>query len=219
MAEVLQVSPTELKFKFELRKNIPVILTLHNPGDERVAFKVKTTSPKTYCVRPSSGHVEPRSTVQVQIIRQAQREYPATYGDTKDKFLVQSTRVGPEAGAEITSDLFDSAKNPGLQQTKLRVALVGPPQPPSPVPEHPEGAGEEDAGGAAFKDEGGVASRGVGGGLPSGDLLAQMRDKADRAERENAELRRKLVSRGGSQSGGLSLLHLVLVALVAFLIG
>ena len=62
--------------RFELRKNVPCTLTLQNPTGERVAFKVKTTSPKKYCVRPSSGIVEPGSSKEVQVIMQAQREYP-----------------------------------------------------------------------------------------------------------------------------------------------
>ncbi len=40
------------------------------------APQVKTTSPKKYCVRPSSGIVEPGSSKEVQVIMQAQREYP-----------------------------------------------------------------------------------------------------------------------------------------------
>lgn len=216
-SDVLQVSPIELKFKFELRKNIPVILTLTNPSTDRVAFKVKTTSPKTYCVRPSSGFVEPNSIMQVQIIRQAQREYPASYGDTKDKFLVQSTKAGPDA-SDLNTDLFDLAKNPALQQTKLRVALVGPPQPPSPVPEHPE-TGDDDLAPTpqTFKEATGITSRDVGG-PPSADVFGQYKEKAERAERENADLRRKLVVRGQS-GGGLTILHLVLVAIISFLIG
>ena len=41
-----------------------------------MAFKVKTTSPKKYCVRPSSGVVEAGGSKEVQVIMQAQREYP-----------------------------------------------------------------------------------------------------------------------------------------------
>lgn len=66
MTEHLQLTPSELRFRFELRRNIPVTLSLHNPGSEPVAFKVKTTSPKKYCVRPSSGVVDPGSTKDVQ---------------------------------------------------------------------------------------------------------------------------------------------------------
>ena len=67
MAEHLVIKPSELKFKFELRKTIPVTLSLTNQGTERIAFKVKTTAPKKYCVRPSSGIVEPGASRDVQV--------------------------------------------------------------------------------------------------------------------------------------------------------
>lgn len=232
MSDGLAISPTELKFRFELRKNIPVILSLTNPTGERIAFKVKTTSPKTYCVRPSSGFVDAGASLQVHIIRQAQREYPPAWGDTKDKFLVQSTRVSHNL-TEITPDMFDSASNSSLQQAKLRVTLVGPPQPPSPVPEHPENEHDVAIGGAAtaatasarggstFGDQQGLTQRGVGqlgSGLANEGLLASYKEKLDRADKENAELRRKLVARNAPGSG-LSVLHLILVAIVSMLVG
>jgi len=40
-------------------------LSLINPSDKRVCFKVKTTAPKRYCVRPNSGVLEPKQTVTV----------------------------------------------------------------------------------------------------------------------------------------------------------
>lgn len=70
--------PPWLSPRFELKKNTPVTLTLQNPSGDRVAFKVKTTSPKKYCVRPSNGFVEPNSSKDVQVILQAQREMPAS---------------------------------------------------------------------------------------------------------------------------------------------
>ncbi len=41
--------------------------TIHltNPSDDKVTFKVKTTVPKRYCVRPSCGIVEPSQSVDV----------------------------------------------------------------------------------------------------------------------------------------------------------
>jgi len=38
-------------------------LKLTNPSVKRVAFKVKTTAPKRYCVRPNSGLIEPNAQV------------------------------------------------------------------------------------------------------------------------------------------------------------
>lgn len=43
MGDLLQIQPNELKFRFELKKNVPVMMTLTNPGSERVAFKVNNS--------------------------------------------------------------------------------------------------------------------------------------------------------------------------------
>lgn len=41
-------------------------LIIENNNREPVAFKVKTTAPKQYCVRPNQGRVEPGEKVEVQ---------------------------------------------------------------------------------------------------------------------------------------------------------
>ena len=45
----------ELKFKGPFDDYVTVSLTIRNPTDKRVAFKIKTTAPKRYCVKPNSG--------------------------------------------------------------------------------------------------------------------------------------------------------------------
>lgn len=40
-------------------------LKLRNPSDRKVCFKVKTTAPRRYCVRPNSGIIDPGLTVTV----------------------------------------------------------------------------------------------------------------------------------------------------------
>ena len=40
---------------------VTTTLTLRNPSNDKVGFKVKTTAPKQYCVRPNSGVVDPHS--------------------------------------------------------------------------------------------------------------------------------------------------------------
>ena len=40
-------------------------LFLTNPSEQRVCFKVKTTAPRRYCVRPNSGFIEPSNKVDV----------------------------------------------------------------------------------------------------------------------------------------------------------
>ena len=40
-------------------------MTLTNPSDRKVCFKIKTTAPKRYCVKPNSGVIDPKQTVQI----------------------------------------------------------------------------------------------------------------------------------------------------------
>ncbi len=40
-------------------------LTLRNPMNDQVIFKVKTTAPKQYCVRPNSGVIGPQDETQI----------------------------------------------------------------------------------------------------------------------------------------------------------
>ena len=54
---------------------------------------------------------------------QAQREFPASLNDVKDKFLVQYCPVGPEV-KEVGADTFENSSAKDVRQTKLRVVLV-----------------------------------------------------------------------------------------------
>ncbi|URE32771.1 Ribosome biogenesis protein BMS1 [Musa troglodytarum] len=136
--ELLEIDPLELQFPFELKKQISCSLQLANKSDDYVAFKVKTTSPKKYCVRPNAGVVLPRSTCVVIVTMQAQREAPPDM-QCKDKFLVQSVIVDQGATTkDITTEMFSKESGNVVDEVKLRVAYVSPPQPPSPVPEGSE---------------------------------------------------------------------------------
>ena len=45
-------------------------LFLKNNSDYAVAFKVKTTAPKRYCVRPNSSVIKAHESIQVRIVMQ-----------------------------------------------------------------------------------------------------------------------------------------------------
>ncbi|KAM7256661.1 hypothetical protein ACFE04_012402 [Oxalis oulophora] len=136
--ELLGIDPTELKFAFELKKQISCSLKLSNKTDAHVAFKVKTTNPKKYCVRPNTGVVLPRSTCDVVVTMQAQKEAPADM-QCKDKFLLQSASA-PEGTTvkDITAEMFNKDSGNIVEESKLRVIYVSPPEPPSPVAEESE---------------------------------------------------------------------------------
>ncbi|KAK3023619.1 hypothetical protein RJ639_043887 [Escallonia herrerae] len=122
--EFLEVHPQELKFNVELKKQSSCSLRLVNRSNDHVAFKVKTTSPKKYCVRPNTGIVKPQSTCYFVVTMQAQRVFPPDM-ICKDKFLLQSTVV-PEGTTDedITPSMFAKDYGKYVQEKKLRVILV-----------------------------------------------------------------------------------------------
>ncbi|XWS35652.1 hypothetical protein CRYUN_Cryun20dG0015100 [Craigia yunnanensis] len=136
--ELLNIEPQELQFPFELRKQISCSLNLLNKTDNYVAFKVKTTNPKKYCVRPNTGVVPPMSTCNVIVTMQAQKETPLDM-QCKDKFLLQCVFASPGATAkDITPEMFNKESGHHVEECKLRVFYVAPPRPPSPVREGSE---------------------------------------------------------------------------------
>lgn len=54
------------KHKAPLNRVITNTLKLHNVSPAPVAYKVKTTAPQRYCVRPNNGVLPPGETIEVQ---------------------------------------------------------------------------------------------------------------------------------------------------------
>lgn len=40
-------------------------MSLKNPTDSKILFKIKTTAPKKYCVRPNCGIIGPKSLIEI----------------------------------------------------------------------------------------------------------------------------------------------------------
>ncbi|KAI3923044.1 hypothetical protein MKW92_006975 [Papaver armeniacum] len=130
--DLLEIQPPkELRFTFKLKKQSWCSVQLLNNSDHHVAYKVKTTNPGRYSVRPNTGVIQPNSTCDFTVIMQAPREAPADL-QCKDKFLIQSTVVPAETTPEdIKSSMFSKDNNKYVGESKLRVVIV--PQPNSPV--------------------------------------------------------------------------------------
>ncbi|KAK8960162.1 Vesicle-associated protein 2-2 [Platanthera guangdongensis] len=129
-SELVEIQPRELRFAFELKKQSSCLVRLSNKQDEYVAFKVKTTSPKRYCVRPNTGVIQPRSTCDFTVTMQAQHTSPPDM-QLKDKFLVQSTIVPfGSTDEDITPSIFSKESGRFIDECKLRVVLVSPPHSP-----------------------------------------------------------------------------------------
>ncbi|XP_062836593.1 vesicle-associated membrane protein-associated protein A isoform X1 [Anolis carolinensis] len=114
--------PTDLKFKGPFTDVVTTNLKLRNPSDKKVCFKVKTTAPRRYCVRPNSGIIDPGSAVTVSVMLQ-----PFDYDPnekSKHKFMVQTIFAPPN----ITDmeAVWKDAKPEDLMDSKLRCVFEMP---------------------------------------------------------------------------------------------
>ncbi|XP_057809145.1 uncharacterized protein LOC131023620 [Salvia miltiorrhiza] len=229
--ELLQIEPLELQFPFELKKQISCSMQLTNKSENHVAFKVKTTNPKKYCVRPNTGVVMPHSSCDVTVTMQAQKEAPPDM-QCRDKFLLQSVVVNPGVSAkDITPEMFNKESGNQVDECKLRVAYVPPPQPPSPVR---EGSEEGSSPRASVSDNGtvnqasdlNVMSKGF---LETNEvtsevkaLISKLTEEKQSAIQQNNRLQQELelLRRQGQRSaGGVPIMYVIIVCLIGILLG
>ncbi|XP_017255421.1 vesicle-associated protein 1-1-like [Daucus carota subsp. sativus] len=216
---LISIDPLELKFPLELKKQICCSFQLSNKSDKHVAFKVKTTNPKKYSVRPNNGIVLPRSQSNVTVTMQAQKEVPSDM-QCNDKFLVQS--VAAPVGAtlkDITPEMFNKEAGNHVEECKLKVAYVSPPRPPSPVREESE---EETSENTTAVSRG--SSEHQITSAKANELISALTKEKQSIIQENNRLQQelKLLKRGprrNNGSGGLSIYYVVLIALLGILLG
>ena len=123
--QVLILEPAaELHFVGPFTDVVTSYLKLTNPSERPVCFKVKTTAPKKYCVRPNSGILKPKQKTTVAVMLQ-----PFDYNPNeknKHKFMVQ-TMIVPEGDINLDV-LWQEAKPESLMDSKLRCVFDMPDQ-------------------------------------------------------------------------------------------
>ncbi|XP_047014943.1 vesicle-associated membrane protein-associated protein B/C isoform X1 [Ictalurus punctatus] len=121
--QILLLEPQhELKFRGPFTDVVTTTLKLANPTDRNVCFKVKTTAPRRYCVRPNSGVIEAGTSVNVSVMLQ-----PFDYDPnekSKHKFMVQSLMAPPDM--TDMEGLWKEAKPEELMDSKLRCVFEMP---------------------------------------------------------------------------------------------
>ncbi|KAK9369278.1 vesicle-associated membrane protein-associated protein-like protein C16G5.05c [Lipomyces kononenkoae] len=120
----MEIAPSVLEFSGPFTKTVTRTLQLHNKTPEPMAYKVKTTAPKLYCVRPNASRVNPGETIEVQIILQGLKQEPTPDFKCKDKFLVQSVAIAPEQETLSVGDLWSTVEKVGkdkISDYKIRV--------------------------------------------------------------------------------------------------
>jgi hypothetical protein len=174
-------------------------LRLSNTSNGYAAFKVKTTAPKLYLVKPSAGTLAPGGNVEVVITHQPQKDEGAS---GTHRFLVQA--VAAVSDATVSKEEWGSFSKDVIQDVKLGVVLDDEQREPLP----------------STKEE---ASRAVGPPEGSEELKDMYKDalnKAEQIERKKQELEEQLqqvrrsAQRGPASSdrGGFGPVHLLLAA-------
>ncbi|XP_067291318.1 vesicle-associated membrane protein-associated protein A [Pseudorasbora parva] len=117
LEQILNLDPSsDLRFRGPFTDVVTTNLKLRNPSDRRVCFKVKTTAPRRYCVRPNSGIIDPGATVTISVMLQ-----PFDYDPnekSKHKFMVQ-TIFAPHGATDLEA-MWKDAKPDDLMDSKLR---------------------------------------------------------------------------------------------------
>ncbi|XP_075991433.1 VAMP-associated protein 33kDa isoform X1 [Anticarsia gemmatalis] len=125
--QVLTIEPqNELKFKVDysglFEHGCTTYMRLTNPTNDTVLFKIKTTAPKKYCVRPNSGVLDPNSKVEIAITPQT--VYVDPNEKHKHKFMVQSV-IAPEGKTNI-DQVWKEISPDQLMDYKLKCVFESP---------------------------------------------------------------------------------------------
>lgn len=120
-AQLLELTPSgELRFEGPFDNVVTSFLQLYNPTPNRICFKVKTTAPRRYCVRPNSGIVDPMNKVNIAIMLQPFENNDSQNDRNKHKFMVQSVVIGNEQGDINQDNLWKSITADNIMDSKLK---------------------------------------------------------------------------------------------------
>lgn len=123
-AQVLQLDPPhELLFKGPFTDVITANLVLRNPSNKTVLFKVKTTAPKQYCVRPNSGVLEPSKAQTIAVMLQPSTDL-SSVDKSKHKFMVQSMFAPADFTMDNLDQLWKAVSKAELMDSKLKCSFI-----------------------------------------------------------------------------------------------
>ncbi|KAJ4218993.1 phosphatidylinositol-binding protein scs2 [Fusarium solani] len=117
----VDIEPFELSFRRPFTSEVAQTLTIKNPSSTPVAFKVKTTAPKQYCVRPNAGRIEAGQSFDVAVLLQAMKQDPPPDARCRDKFLVQSAPITAEKEFASIANVLETTEKSQLVERKIRV--------------------------------------------------------------------------------------------------
>ncbi|EDO19576.1 hypothetical protein Kpol_1018p109 [Vanderwaltozyma polyspora DSM 70294] len=113
---LVEITPDVLEFKSPFTVQSTEYASITNNSNETIAFKVKTTAPKFYCVRPNAAVVAPGETVQIQVILLGLAEEPVADFKCRDKFLVITLPSPYDLGDKTVAEAWPALEGEFKQQ-------------------------------------------------------------------------------------------------------
>ncbi|EYC10915.1 hypothetical protein Y032_0053g2366 [Ancylostoma ceylanicum] len=200
-------------------------LQLKNPTERPVCFKVKTTAPKQYCVRPNSGVLPPSSSKTITVMLQPMDGVPTDVA--RHKFMVQTCFCPP--GDVDLDNIWKTISPNELMYSKLMVVFQ------QRTGEHAGAVKEEAPSAVAFTspmNAGNARPSASPGGNRVAELEEKLRSETElrlKSEKERALLQHdldelfskhaKLQQAMQSPEGGTPTIQVILLAIAALLVG
>lgn len=124
--QVLTIEPQgELRFRGPFTGSpVTSYIKLINPTNYKVYFKIKTTAPRRYCVRPNSGVLKAKEVMEIAVCLQPFEFDPTE--KNKHKFMVQ-TLIAPEGDTDdFVNDVWKQIPEDLVMEYKLKCVFENP---------------------------------------------------------------------------------------------
>ncbi|PRP85454.1 vesicle-associated membrane protein-associated protein A-like [Planoprotostelium fungivorum] len=119
----LIIVPNELSFPPPYSSSPANTVRLTNPTNRHIIFKIKTTVPKRYVVRPNTKLVLPSETVEVHITLNPKELLPGE--KPKDKFQVQSAFIDAIAPGADLKEMWSRVSENGVMKQRIKCNFGG----------------------------------------------------------------------------------------------
>ncbi|KAF7085270.1 hypothetical protein CFC21_088720 [Triticum aestivum] len=211
-----------------------------------ICIQVKTTSPRKYFVRPNASVVQPWDSCTITskhacidtymlqdslfgsdvcasaflfwviVTLQSQKEYPPDM-QSKDKFLIQSTRVAASTDMdEIPPDTFNKEADKVIEEMKLKVVYTLPSG-------SSDDSGVTSSANRSFKQGGDDLSMLKNASIEEIQTIQRLKDERDNNLQQNQQMQRELdmLRRRRSRKGdaGFSLTFAAFAGIIGLLVG
>uniref|UniRef100_A0A1B6CK24 MSP domain-containing protein n=1 Tax=Clastoptera arizonana TaxID=38151 RepID=A0A1B6CK24_9HEMI len=119
----LKVSPPEAVVFLNDGNDMSGFITLCNSSEEAMAFKIKTTAPEKFRVKPSYGIITPKDSAIINVVLQQGLQPSAIL---RDKFLIMSFPVESDFAIGDLTEAFKNTESRKVENCRLKCTLTNP---------------------------------------------------------------------------------------------